>query len=191
MDLSLITVQDFKDLFTRDFPYLPVWVNTKLYNKDAIVYYNITELFYKALINGITPGTLPTNPADWVLYPDDIYNYVLDSDITKAFAEAKQNFNQALFTTDENIIQGYLYLTAHYLCKDIMNANAGLQSLGNGPVTSRRVGSVAESYQIPKYFSDNPLYLYYNSTGYGQKYLAMIMPNLCGNVISVCGTTLP
>jgi hypothetical protein len=191
VDLNTITVADFKALFVRDFPYLPVWSDTKLYNKDTVVYYEVTELFYRALDNGVPVGTVPTNATYWVLYPGDIYNYVLDSDIIKAFAEAQQSFNQALFTTDPNITLGYLYLSAHFLVNDINTANAGLQSSGINPVNSRTVGSVSESYFISDYYLNNPLYLFYNKTGYGQKYLSMILPNLVGNVGVVCGTTLP
>jgi len=191
VNLDLITVADFKALFARDFPYLPVWSNTKLYNKDAVVYYENTELFYKALVNGVPVGTLPTDGDYWVLYPDNIYNYVLDADITKAFAEAQLVFNQTLFTSDANITLGYLYLTAHYLVNDINTSNAGLQSTGSYPVTGRTVGSVSENYEIPQYYLDNPLYLFYNKTGYGQKYLSMILPFLVGNVYAVAGTTLP
>lgn len=191
MDLNTITVADFKALFTRDFPYLPVWVDTKLYNKDAVVYYDSTELFYKALSNGVPVGTLPTNILYWILYSSNIYNYVLDSDITKAFAEAQMNLNQELFTSDANITLGYLYLTAFFLVNDIKTALAGLQSTGSQPLTARTVGSVSESYAVSPYYLNNPLYLFYNKNGYGQKYLAMIQPMLVGNVGVVCGTTLP
>lgn len=191
MDLDLITVADFKALFSRDFPYLPVWVNTKLYNKDAQVYYTPTELFYKALSNGVPVGTLPTDVIYWVLYTDDIYNYVLDADIEKAFAEAKMQLNQALFTSDANITLGYLYLTAFFLVNDINAANAGLQVVNAFPVSGRTVGNVSEKYEIPPIFLENPQYLFLNSNLYGRKYFSMIYPYLIGNVGIAFGTTLP
>lgn len=191
MDLNTITVQDFKDQFPRGFPYLPVWSNTALYNKDAIVYYSVTQLFYKALANGVPIGTLPTDIIYWELYPDTVTNYVLDSDIQTAFVEAQQDLNQALFANDTFIRLGYLYLTAHFLINDLTTANAGLQTTGSYPVNSRSVGSVSESYTIPDYYLNNPKFLFYNKTGYGQKYLSMIMPYLVGNVGVVWGTTLP
>lgn len=190
MDLSTITVTDFKNLFSRDFPYLNIWNVGTLYNLNTIVYYDITQLFYKCLSNG-TIVTPPTDATKWVEYPDDVDNYVMDSDITKAFSEAQLVFNQALFNSDANIKLGYLYCTAHYLVNDINTSNAGLQSLGSNPVTARTVGSVSESYSIPPWYLDNPLFLFYNKTGYGQKYLSFLIPQLVGNVISVCGTTLP
>lgn len=48
------TVQGFKDLFFRDFPYLPVWDNTETYNTGNEVYYETTKLFYRALNDGVT-----------------------------------------------------------------------------------------------------------------------------------------
>lgn len=191
MDLDLITVADFKALFARDFPYLPVWINTKLYNKDAEVYYTPTELFYKALDNGVPVGTLPTDDDYWVLFPDDIYNYVLDADIEKAFSEAKMQFNQALFTSDANITLGYLYLTAFFLVNDINASNAGLQIVNPYPVSGRTVGNVSEKYEIPEIYLENPQYLFYSSNLYGRKYLSMIQPLLVGNIGVVYGTTLP
>lgn len=189
MDLNTITVSDFKTLFSRDFAYLPVWSNTTTYNANAIVYY-IDGLFYKSLINGntSTPGTDITK---WIEYDTTVDDYVLDSDITKAFAEAQVVFNQELFNGDPSVIQGYLYLTAHYLVNDLNTANAGIQSVGSYPVSGRKVGSVSENYEIPKYYLDNPLFLFYNKTGYGQKYLSFILPVLVGNVGIACGTTLP
>lgn len=41
-------------------------------------------------------------------------NTVLDSDITKAIAEANFNFNSALFSTQSEYSMGFLYLTAHF-----------------------------------------------------------------------------
>ncbi len=191
MDLDLITVADFKALFPRDFPYLPVWVDTKLYNADAEVYYTVTELFYKALSNGVPISTVPTNATYWVLYPDDIYNFVLDADIEKAFSEAKMQFNQALFTSDANIQLGYLYLTAFFLVNDINTANAGLQIVNSYPVSSRTVGNVSEKYEIPDTYLENPQFLFYSSNLYGRKYLSMIQPLLVGNIGIAFGTTLP
>ena len=46
MDLSTITVDDFKALFTRDFPYLNEYDNAELYNAGERIYYTTTKLFY-------------------------------------------------------------------------------------------------------------------------------------------------
>lgn len=188
MDLNSITVSDFKSQFVRDFPYLPVWSATKTYNQGAIVYYEANELFYKALSNGVS-SVPPDTPSEWELYSDDIYNYVLDADITKAFAEAKILFNTGLFETDSQIQLAYLYLTAHYLVNDIQTANQGLQSSASFPVNSRSVGSVSESYSIPDRYLKDPAMSFYTRSGYGLKYLSLVLPKLVGNVISVQGKT--
>ncbi len=191
MDLNTITVADFKAFFPRDFSYLPVWSFFKIYNAGAIVYYSETELFYKARSNGIPMGTLPTDETYWEIYPDDIYNYVLDSDIEKAFAEAKVNFNQSLFANDEDIRIGYLYLTAFYLVNDLQTAQAGIQAVGIGLLKSRTVGSVSESYEFPQWIMEFPFYAFLYTNRYGMKYLSLILPYLVGNVQVVAGTTLP
>lgn len=191
MDLTTVTVQDFKDLFTRDFPYLPEWSATQIYNNDAIVYYSTTLLFYQANQNAVPVGTVPTNGSFWNDYEDDIFNYVLDSDITKAFAEAQINLNQALFGSDAQVELGYLYLTAHYMVMDIRGAQKGIESTGEFAVSGRSVGSVSENYVIPDAYKDSPFLGYLAKTSYGQKYLSLIMPNLVGNVNAVCGATNP
>lgn len=122
-------------------------------------------------------------------YTDAETNYILDQDITNAFQEAKVVFNPALFGSDDEIKLGYLYLTAHYLCIDIANANAGLTSAGSFPVSSRSVGSVSESYAVPDAFTDNPVLMGYMKTGYGAKYLSLLLPRIVGNVVSVAGGT--
>lgn len=188
MDLNIITVADFKAQFPRGFPYLPVWSNVITYNLDDVVYYT-NGLFYKSLVNGNT--FLPTDATKWIQYTAEVQDYVLDNDIMNAFSEAQLAFKQGLFTSDANIKLGYLYLTAHYLCNDLITANAGIQSTGSYPVSGRTVGSVSENYSIPDQYLKNPLFLFYNKTGYGQKYLSFIQPMLVGNVISVIGTTLP
>ncbi len=190
MDLNTITVADFKAQFSRDFPYLPVWSVSVVYNAEAIVYYT-NGLFYKAKSNGIPAGTVPTNVIYWDLYPDDVDNYVLDSDITKAFAEAQMVFNQSLFGTDAQITLAYLYLTAFYLVNDLRTSAAGIGSQGQFPVNSKTMGSVSEAYTVPQKYLDNPLLALYTNNGYGMKYLSFALPRLVGNIGAVCGWTLP
>lgn len=191
MDLDTVTVSDFKTQFVRDFPYLPEWSAETQYNNGDVVYYSTTSLFYQANQNGAPLGTLPTDNTYWDDYTDDIYNYVLDADITRAFSEAKIKLNQSLFGSDAEITLGYLYLTAHYLVMDIRNGQKGIQSAGQYNVSSRSVGSVSESYSIPKQYQDDPQLAYFAQTGYGQKYLSLIQSCMVGNVISVLGATRP
>jgi len=190
MDLDTITVADFKAQFPRDFPYLNIYDEEVLYNIGARVYYPSTELFYGCLVNG-TIDILPTVSANWVLAEDSIDNYIQDSDITRAFQEAKQVFNQALWGTDESITLGFLYVTAYFLVQDIRASMAGIMANGYFPVNSRSVGNVSESYSIPASFTEDPLLSMYTANAYGIKYLTMVLPMLRGNVVPVCGATRP
>jgi hypothetical protein len=188
MDLDSIVVQDFKDLFFRDFPYLVIWDATKTYNTDKEVYYSTNELFYKCLNDGVT--SLPTVTTDWDKITDDIYNYVLDADIEKAFTEAQVNFNQSLFGSDANIQLAYLYLTAHFLVVDLRRSSQGVNSKGDYSASSQSVGSVSESLHIPDKMANNPIFQLYTTTGYGMKYLNLVLPRLVGNVGVIRGNTV-
>jgi len=139
MDLDTITVNDFKSLFYRDFSYLNEYDNTELYNIGNRVYYTTTKLFYDCKVNGTT-GILPTVTANWDIVSDNVDNYVLDADIEKAFNEAKITFNQSLFSSEENVKIGFLYLTAHYLVNDLRAALKGLSGTAAFPLQSRSVG---------------------------------------------------
>lgn len=116
---------------------------------------------------------------------------VMDSDITRAFSEARVNLNQSLFISDEEITLAYLYLTAHYLVHDLKTAASGAAGGADNPVSSRTVGNVSESYAIPLAFVDNPLFSFLAKTGYGQKFLSFVIPRLVGNIGSVEGATRP
>lgn len=194
MDLSTITVADFKTQFPRDFPYLPVYDAAELYNTGDKVYYAITKLFYVALVNGITGVTPDSDPTKWEVQAttsDNVDNYVSDADITRAFAEAQVVFNQALWSSDANITLGYLYLTAHYLVNDLRAAMGGISANVAMPLSSRKVGNVAETYEIPAAYTEDPVYAFYLGSPYGVKYLSLIWSKLRGNIGVVCGATLP
>lgn len=191
MDLNTITVADFKALFKRDFPYLPVYSNTKLYNAGSRVYFDTTELFYDCMVDG-TQGIPPPITPNWQKAIDDVENYIQDDDIVKAFAEAKVTFNQALFSSDDEIKMGFLYLAAHYLVHDLRAASGGINgAAGVGILTGRSVGNVSESYGIPQAYLNDPLYAFYTSSAYGLKFLSMVLGQLRGNFGVVCGATLP
>lgn len=187
MDLNTITVSNFKAQFARDFAYLPTWSNATTYNAGAIVFYATNSLFYKCLLNGTT--AVPTDATKWELHAAEQYDYILDADITKAFTEAQANFNQGLFGDDTQITLAYLYLTAHYLVFDLQTSAAGINSTGQFNVSARSVGSVSESYSIPKIYEDNPTLSFYAKTGYGSKYISLLLPNLIGNMTAVWGGT--
>ena len=44
------------------------------------------------------------------VYTDNISTGVVDADIEKAFKEAKANFNQSLFSSDESRLIAFLYI---------------------------------------------------------------------------------
>lgn len=180
-----ITTDDFKNLFTRDFPYLPVYIEGKAYFKDDEVYY--TPNFYKSLTDGNT--TLPTDITNWVLANDSVDNYIQDADIMRAFKEANVNFNTALFGDNDTIKMVFLYLAAHYLVIDLNNAMNPLGMGFMGFTQSKSVGSVSEGYAVPQWMLNNAILSQYAQTGYGRKYLSLIQPYLVGNIIFVPGRT--
>lgn len=189
MDLTTITYSDFKDQFPRDFPYLKVWSASETYNLDDEVYYSVDSKFYRCLDNGVT--TVPTTAGDWDEFLDNQNNYIKESDVNRAFVEAKIVFNQALFGTEAQIKVGYLYVTAHFLVIDMQNAIEGITSKGSQIVNSRSVGSVSESYTIPERFIKDINLNPYTRTGYGLKYLSLVVSKLVGNVKAIKGATLP
>jgi len=116
---------------------------------------------------------------------------VSDNDITRAISEAKMNFNESLFDTDDEKKIIFLYLTAYYLVVDINNINTQGVSNNGGLVTYKQVRNVAESFKVPKWIEESPMYSMFSQNGYGLKYLTMIYPYLIGNVGIVPGRTLP
>lgn len=184
IDINSITTSEFKALFGRDFPYLPEWQYGKAYFTDEIAY--VAPNFYISLIdeNEIEPSNDGEN---WKLYNDNIENYISDTDIQKAFLEAKINFNPRLFSTCEEIKTAFCYLAAHYLVIDLNNANNPFALGGMGIVQSKTVGSVSESYGLPRWVLNDKNLGLFAQTGYGLKYLSLILPRLSGNIIFTPG----
>ena len=180
-----VTTDDFKNLFTRDFPYLPVYVEGKTYFKDDEVYFNSN--FYKSLIDGNT--TEPTDTTNWEIVKDSVDNYIQDSDIMRAFKEAKVNFNAGLFGDDDTIKMVFLYLAAHYLVIDLNNAMNPMAMGFMGFTQSKSVGSVSQSFALPDFVTRNAALSQYMQTGYGAKYVSLINPYLIGNVLLIKGKT--
>lgn len=116
---------------------------------------------------------------------------VTDADIEKAFGEAGFNFNEGLFSTQDQLKVAFLYLSAHYLCTDIQMASEGLNSQSAFPVNSRSVGSVSESYQVPDWVTQSPVLSAYATTRYGLKYLSLVRPRLIGAMSVSLGATTP
>ena len=182
MNISDITVADFKAQFYRNFNYLPLWLDNSTYNIGDKVYYDVTGLFYVCKTNGTT--SVPTTTNDWILSTGNIYDYVLDEDIEAAFAEAGAVFNPRLNVTDAQFKMIFLYLAAHFLVAD-SRAN-GLQSGSSGLVDHKTVGNVSISYTIPKWMQNESL-SFFTTTYYGYKYLILTRVSRVGNAMAIRG----
>lgn len=183
--INNISVDGFKSLFSRDFPYLPVWDSDKVYFQYDVCFYE--GLFYSSLKDNNT--AVPTNTEYWEVVNDNAENYISDNDILRAFAEAKINFNADLFDTDAAAEMVFYYLAAHYLVIDLNNAMTSMSIGFTGLTQSKSVGSVSESYAMPKWVTDSPLLSSYAQTGYGRKYISLIQPYLIGNIFLCKGAT--
>lgn len=186
-----ITVEEFKQHFTRDFPYLPTYDATKIYFKDDEVY--VSPNFYQSLIDNNTQAVNVTTA--WKSVKDDVSNYLSDTDIEKAIAEALLNFNTDLFYDANNESSWkipLLYLTAYYLVIDIKNGMTGIGSNAYAAyVGSKSVGNVSESYAIPSWVQNDPALGLYMDNGYGKKYLTYLIPRTSGFIyLAQGGTTL-
>ena len=118
--------------------------------------------------------------------------YVLDSDIEKAYFQAKQFFNNNLFDNETDLLSYICYLIAHYLVIDLQMSQEGVNSTGYYIPNHTTVGDVSESYSNPTNSQGDSFILYQlNQTRYGQKYLSLISPLLVGHFNSVRGTTTP
>jgi len=124
-------------------------------------------------------------------YSEDPKEGVTDNDIAKAFTQANFSINQGLFSTQRDYTTAYMLLAAHYLVLDIRLATQGLNSSYQWAIQSRTVGSISESYSIPSTFQNNPFLTMLSQTGYGGKYLTLLLPLMNGNILSIPGQTLP
>lgn len=174
----IITVDDFKQYFTRDFPYLPKYIDDKVYFKGDEVY--VAPNFYQSKIDNNTSPVSTTTA--WEAINDDVNSYLTDFDVEKAIGEATLNFNEELFSENDCSKRiAFLYLVAYYLVIDIKNGMAGLSSNGYASfVASKSVGSVSESYGIPSWVQNDPVLGLYMDNGYGKKYLSLLLPRTAG-----------
>lgn len=184
------TVEFFKSFFVRDFKYIDVWSDEVSYLKGDIVFYTGNNLFYMALQDNI--ATPPTDTEYWSEVDTETNIYVLDSDIEKAYFQARQFFNPALFDNENDLLSYICYLIAHYLVIDIQMSQEGVNSTGYYIPNHTTVGDVSESYSNPTNSQGDSFILYQlNQTRYGQKYLSLISPLLVGHYNSIRGTTTP
>lgn len=116
---------------------------------------------------------------------------VMDADITRAISTTAINFNEAFFGTQDTYATGFLLLAAHFL---VMNLRASSQGIAGGYSwlqTSKAAGNVSEGFQIPEEILKNPVYAMLSKTNYGAQYLMLILPQMAGQVFTVCGGTQP
>lgn len=186
-NINNISIEGFLKLFGSSFaPYLlPDYVEGKAYFKGDIVY--LEPNFYASLVDG--NATPPTDTTNWKLTNDNVDNYIQDSDILRAFAEAKINFPLDFWNDNETAEMVFYYLAAHYLVIDISNRQNPLAVGFMGFTQSKSVGSVSESYAVPQWMTNNQILSGYAQTGFGRKYLSLIQPYLVGNIILVHGRT--
>ena len=116
---------------------------------------------------------------------------VTDADISMAYGQAKFNFNEGLFSTQEQLKIAFLHLAAHYVCTDRQMASEGLNSQSSFAVNSRSVGGISESYQVPDWVTNSPIFCMYATTKYGLKYLSLVKPRLVGAMSVSFGATTP
>lgn len=178
-----VTVEQFKTYYFRDFPFLPVYVENKIYFKGDIVYYS--NYFYTSLIDNNT--TLPTDTQNWQITNLDKYSYITDADIERAIAQALVNANERFGSDDEEKIIIFLHLVAFYLVMDIKNSSQGIASSYSGMLSSKSVGDVSESYSFPNWVNNNPYFSIYLSNGYGMKYLSLILPYISATILFAPG----
>lgn len=116
---------------------------------------------------------------------------VMNQDIRKALIEATCFVNKDLFCTTGSYNQGVLLLAAHFLAMNLRASSQGISGSFPWMQTSKSVGSVSESYQIPQWIMDNPEWAMLTKTNYGAQFLFMVLPSLSGQVFTVLGRTLP
>lgn len=170
-----VTVEQFKEYFKRDFPYLPVWNYFTTYWSGDIVFEN--ENFYQSLKDDNT-GNAVNDTTYWKKVKGDKFAYITDEDISKAMTQAQPNANEMFGATCNEKVNIYLHLVAFYLVFDIKNSSTGINSSYTGNLSGKHVGDVSESYNIPQWVTENPMYSIYSQNGYGLKYLSLIAPYL-------------
>ena len=176
------TVDGFKAQFPA-LPYVPEYISGQAYFKGDVVY--VYPNFYQSKIDGNL--TDPSNTTNWQLYNDTVNNYVTDDLISEAFGEAQTNFNAELFPNCNVANRIFYYLAGHYLVVDVNNSVNPFNMGFMGFTQSKSVGSVSESYGIPQWMLNDPILSGYAQTGFGRKYLSLIMPFLVGNIIYTPG----
>lgn len=183
-----ITIEEFKQYFSKDFPYLPVYNSTYQYFVDDIVYYNL--FFYRCIQD--CSGISPDDTNYWEKTKDyTLEDFVSDDDIDKAIKVAQGLYNPNLMKTEQSRKIAFLFLVAHCLAYNLRTEKTGINSTGSFNVSARKAGKVEEKYYIPEKLVDNPIYNFYTKTNYGLMYLSLVIPQTMGRMHLAKGTTTP
>lgn len=124
-------------------------------------------------------------------YGTDINTSVTTLDITNAFNMVDISINQALWDNQTQFTIAYNLLAAHFLVLTLRASSQGINGQYTWLQNTKAVGQVSEGFTIPQRVIDNPDFAQYFKTNYGAQYMQLLWPQLCGNMFSVCGSTLP
>lgn len=116
---------------------------------------------------------------------------VMDSDICKAYKNVNAALNRSLADDQCQFTLFYLLLAAHFLVMNLRASSQGIAGSYSWLQTSKSVGSVSESFQIPQYILDNPLLSMYAKTTYGAQFLMYMIPKLTGTMFGTPRRTNP
>ncbi len=174
--LQTLTVSDFKAYFYRDFasawsPYNK-WLSTINYVINDTIYYTDFKV-YKALVANI--NIIPTSdPLKWAVQPTiNIFSYIIDEDINRAFEEAYVKLPWYVFMQENDIKKIiFFYLIAHniYISNNLMT---GLNSTVQYAEGSKSIGSVSVSYNVPPFLLEKD-YIQLRKSAYGEKYIDLL-----------------
>lgn len=124
-------------------------------------------------------------------YGVDINTSVTTTDIANAMQMTNISINQALWTDQASYNVGYLLLSAHYMVLNLLSSSQGINGQYSWLENSKAVGAVNQSFSIPQRVLDNPYWSQLFKTNYGAQYMQLLLPQLCGQMYVVHGTTLP
>lgn len=116
---------------------------------------------------------------------------VTNADITNAMQLAAVNFNQGLFADQQTYQVAFLLLSAHFLVMNLRASSQGVSGQYEWLQNSKSAGSVSEGLSIPQRILDNPEFAMLSKTNYGAQFLLMVLPQLTGQIFTVCGRTNP
>jgi hypothetical protein len=114
-------------------------------------------------------------------------DFVTAGDVNRAIGEALIHFNTALYGTDAQVTNVFMYLVAFCLVRNIQLSSKGLSSQSKFPISSTSVGGVSVNYSIPEQYSKDPFLSSLTVNGYGMRFLEITVPLLYGNIFVISG----